>query len=167
MPQQYLFRRCSGFTYVGLLFFVAIMSLTLAMASTLWSFLQQREKERDLLFVGGQFRRAIQMYYEHTPGTVKRYPQNLEALLEDNRFLTRQRYLRRIYSDPITGKREWETVKAPDGGVMGVYSKSEKPSIKSSNFRLIDLALEGQQRYSEWKFVYQPPVSGIAKNTRN
>lgn len=136
------------------------MGLTLAMAATLWSFLQQREKERELLFVGGQFQRAIRLYYEHTPGTVKRYPQNLEVLLKDDRYLTLQRYLRRVYSDPITGKREWGLVRAPDGGVMGIYSKSDQAPIKEANFSLSNLALEGQKHYSDWKFIYQPLLQG-------
>lgn len=166
MVKSSLSRRYSGFTYVGLLFFIAMMSITLATASTLWSFVQQRERERDLLFVGEQFRGAIQLYYEHTPGTIKRYPPNLEALLEDNRFVTKQRYLRRIYTDPFTGEKNWGTVRAPDGGVMGVYSKSNKAVIRQSNFKMQEVGFEGQRHYSEWQFVYQPQALGKAENVR-
>jgi len=148
--------RDRGFTYLGLLFFIAIMSVTLAMAATLWSFAQQREKERELLYVGNQFRRAIGLYYERTPGTVKRYPGSLEDLLLDNRYVTIQRYLRDIYRDPITGKREWGLVPAPTGGIMGVYSKSEADVIKTGNFQYVDRLLEGKKKYVEWKFVYLP-----------
>lgn len=148
--------RDRGFTYLGLLFFVAIMGITLALAATLWSFEQQRETEKELLFVGGQFRRAIGMYYERTPGTIKRYPPNLEALLMDGRYVTLQRYLRRIYADPVTHEVDWGLVPAPDGGIMGVYSKSEAKTIKTGNFKLLDQLLEGQHKYSDWKFVYQP-----------
>lgn len=145
-----------GFTYLGLLFFIAIMSITLAMAAILWSFAQQRETERELLFVGNQFRRAIGLYYERTPGTVKRYPGRLEDLLQDNRYVTTQRYLRQIYRNPVTGKADWGLVLAPDGGVMGVYSMSEAAAIKTGNFRFEDRALEGAAKYSEWRFVYVP-----------
>lgn len=143
-----------GFTYLGLLFFIAIMSITLAMAAALWSFAQQRETERELLFVGNQFRRAIGLYYERTPGTVKRYPRRLEDLLEDNRYVTIQRYLRDIYLDPVTGKANWGLIPAPDGGIMGVYSKSEVKPVKTANFRWEDRSLDGQKSYSAWKFVY-------------
>lgn len=150
----------AGFTYMGLLFFIAIMSITLAMAATLWSFAQQREKERELLFVGHQFRRAIGLYYERTPGTVKRYPASLEDLLQDNRYVNTQHYLRRIYTDPITQRQDWGLVPAPDGGIMGVYSKSSDASIKTGNFAEEDRLLEGAKRYVEWKFVYVriPPL---------
>jgi len=149
-------QKSAGFTYLGLLFFIAIMGITLALASTLWSFAQQREKERELLFIGHQFRRAIGLYYERTPGTVKKYPNRLEDLLLDNRYVTLQRYLRQIYRDPITGSREWGLVPAPDGGVMGVYSKSEERTIKIGNFQFGDRLLGGQRKYSEWQFVYLP-----------
>lgn len=151
----------AGFTYLGLLFFIAIMSITLAMAATLWSFAQQREKERELLFVGHQFRRAIGLYYERTPGTVKRYPASLEDLLQDNRYVNTQHYLRRIYTDPMTQRQDWGMVPAPDGGIMGVYSKSGDHSIKTGNFLEQDRLLEGASKYSEWKFVYAPtPLRG-------
>lgn len=151
----------NGFTYLGLLFFIAIMSITLTLASTLWSFAQQRERERELLFVGHQFRHAIGLYYEHTPGTVKKYPNSLNDLLQDNRYVTTQRYLRQIYRDPITLESDWETVSAPEGGVMGVYSKSDAATIKTESFRNEDRLLEGKNRYSDWKFIYQPKWSEV------
>lgn len=143
-----------GFTYLGLLFFIAIMGITLAMAATLWSFARQREAEQELLFIGHQFRKAIGLYYERTPGTVKRYPQKLEDLLQDNRYVTTQRYLRQIYRDPMTGTTEWELVPAPDGGIMGVYSRSEGRTIKAGNFRYEDRGLEGANSYRQWRFSY-------------
>lgn len=146
----------SGFTYLGLIFFVAVMGIALAMAGTLWSFSKQREKERELLFIGEQFRRAIGQYYEHTPGTIKRYPQSLNDLLQDNRYVSVQRYLRRIYRDPITKDTEWGLVQAPTGGVMGVYSKSVSTPIKVGGFRFSDRAFEDAKRYSDWAFVYVP-----------
>lgn len=154
-------RHVGGFTYIGLLVFIAIMGISLAMAATLWSFARQREKERELLHIGGQFRRAIGFYYEQTPGTVKKYPNKLEDLLKDNRYVTVQRYLRNIYRDPMTGAREWGLVAAPDGGIMGVYSKSEDATIKTGNFRQVDGFRDGRFRYSDWKFIYLPRESGV------
>jgi len=152
-------RHGQGFTYIGLLFIIALISITLAVAGTLWTFAQQREKERELLFVGNQFRHAIGMYYERSPGTIKRYPQSLDQLLEDDRYISLQRYLRKIYTDPMTGEAEWGIVTAPEGGVMGVYSQSSQRAIKTGNFRFVNRMLERQERYSDWKFVYIPVSS--------
>lgn len=146
----------SGFTYLGLLFLIAIMSAVLASTGTVWHTMQMREKERELLFVGNQIRHAIQLYYDKTPGTVKQYPKSLEDLLKDKRYLTTQRYLRKIYLDPITVKPEWGVVEAPDGGISGIYSLSEALPIKTKNFSEADQAFEGQTKYSDWKFAYVP-----------
>ncbi|CAK0781592.1 hypothetical protein CCP3SC15_930023 [Gammaproteobacteria bacterium] len=105
-----------GFTYLGLLFAVAMAGVALAATGVLWSTQRQREREQDLLFVGNQIRQAIRSYYEHSPGLVKRYPAKLDDLLRDNRFLTVQRHLRQRYMDPMTGAREWGLVMAPKGG---------------------------------------------------
>jgi type II secretory pathway pseudopilin PulG len=146
----------AGFTYLGVVFLVAVMGLLLASVGTVASVEMQREKEKQLLFVGSQFRRAIQLYYERTPGTIKQYPKSLDVLLQDPRYPTAQRYLRKIYPDPITGKAEWGMVEAPGGGVMGVYSLSEATPMKTANFKETDQAFEGKSTYSDWKFVYIP-----------
>jgi len=147
----------AGFTYLVAMFAVAVVGLLLAVTGEVWSQSRQREKEKELIFVGGQFRDAIALYYQRTPGAVKRYPETLQDLLEDRRYLSVQRYLRKIYADPVTGKREWGTVAAPGGGIMGVHSLSDQRPTKSSNFRTVDLILTGAQRYTEWKFTYEPP----------
>ena len=93
-----------GFTYLVAMFAVAIAGLLLAVTSEVSSHSRQREKEKELLYIGDQFREAIALYYQRTPGTVKRYPEKLEELLEDKRYLSMQRYLRKIYTDPMTGQ---------------------------------------------------------------
>ena len=47
--------RQGGFTYVGLLIAVALMGVGLAAYGELYSHAAQREKEAELLFIGGQF----------------------------------------------------------------------------------------------------------------
>lgn len=115
-------RHQRGFTYLTALLLVAAVGLGLAVTGELWSNARQREKEAELIWVGNQFKQAIGLYYQRSPGSVKKYPEKLEELLEDKRFLSTQRYLRKIYVDPITGKAQWGLVPAPGGGVMGVYS---------------------------------------------
>lgn len=149
----------SGFTYLTMLFAVAVMSAGLAATGVVWTTASQREKEKELLFVGDQFRQAIALYHLRTPGTIKRYPEKLEDLIKDNRYLSTQRYLRKIYVDPMTGKSEWGLVAAPNGGIMGVYSLSNAQPIKKSGFANADSRFEDGQRYSDWKFIYETPPS--------
>ncbi len=122
----------------------------------LWSTAQRRDKERELLFVGNQFRKAIGQYYEKSPGAVKKYPGTLSDLLKDERQLATQRYLRKIFIDPMTRTNKWGLVQAPEGGIMGVYSLSEAHPFKTDNFREADQRLAGKMKYSEWQFIYTP-----------
>jgi type II secretory pathway pseudopilin PulG len=149
--------RQQGFTYLGLLFIIALMGATLALTGVTWHAAQKREKERQLLFVGNQFRQAIAAYYNRSPGNVKQYPGTLGDLLKDPRQLVPQRYLRRVYPDPVTGKGEWGLVKTRDNRIMGVFSLSGDVPVKQSNFRGADKEFEGKMRYTEWRFIYNPP----------
>lgn len=147
-----------GFTYLALLFAVAIAGAVLAATGIVWSQANQREKEVELLFVGNQFRQAIALYYQRTPGAAKRYPEKIENLIEDWRYLSTQRYLRKFYTDPMTGKAEWGLVMAPEGGVMGVYSLSAGKPIKSAGFaHAEDVAgFAKATSYADWRFAYAP-----------
>ena len=151
-------RNQDGFTYLGVLFLVAILSAALAGTGVIWSTAQQREKEKELLFIGNTFRLAIGAYYQKTPGTIKRYPNNLGDLLKDNRQLVQTRYLRKIYDDPFTGQAKWGLIRASDGGIMGVFSLSEKEPIKRF-FEQESADFIGTKKYSDWRFVYMPPVN--------
>ena len=151
--------RSRGFTYLALLIAVAITAGALAAAGGVYSHVAQREKERELLFVGEQFRQAIALYYWRTPGGAHQYPKSLEALLEDQRWPTTQRYLRKLYRDPLTGSADWGIVEAPGGGIMGVYSKSEEVPIKTAGFPARWSAFEEARNYADWKFVFSPETA--------
>jgi type II secretory pathway pseudopilin PulG len=146
-------RRGGGFTYLTVLFIIAIMGAGLALVGEVWHTAAVREKEAELLFVGNQYRKAIERYYLNGP---RQYPREPSDLLKDPRKPTTERYLRRLYPDPISGGRDWGYVKAPDGGIMGVHSLSGEKPLKSANFNPRDRGFEGSSRYSDWKFVFTP-----------
>lgn len=151
-------KKQSGFTYLAILFAIAIAGVMLAKTGIDWSQAGQREKERQLLFVGNQFRQAIALYYERTPSAVKRYPAKLDELLADERYNPPQHYLRKLYCDPITNRIQWGLAMAPEGGIMGVHSLSDVTPIKSANFGYADQSFEGAAKYSDWVFAYRPQV---------
>lgn len=148
--------RSSGFTFLALLIAVALTTGALAAAGGLWSHAAQREKERELLFAGEQFRQAIALYYWRTPGGAHQYPKSLEALLEDKRWPVTQRYLRKVYRDPVTGTTDWGIVEAPGGGIIGVYSRSEGMPIKTAGFPARWASFSDARNYTDWKFVFSP-----------
>jgi len=146
--------RSRGFTYIGLLIAVVLLGIGLALVGEVWNTAVKRERERELLFVGDQYRQAIGRYYESSPG-VKQYPRQLEDLLEDKRFPVVKRYLRRIYLDPMTGKADWGLVMQGDQ-ILGVYSLSKDTPIKVANFPLVDSFFADSSSYSDWRFIYAP-----------
>ena len=157
-------RRQAGFTYLTALFAVAILLGGLALTGEVWETAARRGKEAELLFVGHQYRNAIALYYDATPGSVKRYPRTLEELIKDPRHARTERYLRQFYADPITGKNEWGFVKAPDGGIQGVHSLSQAKPLKVAGFLARDAGFERAQKYADWMFLHTPsaPAPAVA-----
>lgn len=145
--------RAAGFTYLTILFVVAFMGLGLSIAGQVWHTAVMREREAQLLYAGNQYRRAIERYYL---SGLNQFPRSLEDLLRDPRKPGTERYLRKLYPDPLTGRSEWGIMKAPDGGIMGVYSQSEDKPIKSAGFPLVNRDFEGAAKYADWKFIYNP-----------
>lgn len=153
-----LARPARGFTYIAVLFSVAVIGFGLSRAAVLWSTERQREREAELIWTGKQIAQAIGLYYQRTPGTAKRYPEKLEDLLEDRRYLTMQRYLRRLYPDPLTGRPEWGLIPAPEGGIQRVYSLSEQTPVRRTDPNAPTDAPVATSSYREWRFTYTPPA---------
>jgi type II secretory pathway pseudopilin PulG len=149
-------RAQAGFSILGLLFLVAGLGVALAALGTAWSTAAQREKERDLLFVGDQYRRAIESFWKIPlpVGTPRRLPKNFDELLEDPRFPTTVRHLRRVWRDPLTGTTEWGLVKEPDGGLSGVYSLDQAQPFKSGNFPPAYEQFGEARSYRDWVFRF-------------
>jgi type II secretory pathway pseudopilin PulG len=152
-----LLRSVAGFAYIALLVTLAGLALILGVATEQIEHAAQRDREEQLLFVGSQFRQAVASYYEKSPGT-KQYPRKLEELLQDNRFLKPMRHLRRIYIDPMTNLADWQLVRSAQGGIIGVYSRSELLPIRTKLDDDLMKAIGDKpvRHYSDWKFIYQP-----------
>jgi len=69
--------RQAGFTFIGLLFMVALAGIAIAGTGILWHMEGRREKEVELLFIGEEYRNAIGNYHDKSPGEAKLYPEKL------------------------------------------------------------------------------------------
>jgi type II secretory pathway pseudopilin PulG len=145
----------SGFTYIGLMIMIAISGIALAGVGIVWHQDAQREREKELLFIGDAYRQAIASYYTSTPEQIKQLPKTLEALILDNRFPSIKRHIRKLYLDPITGLDDWGLVMQGEG-IAGVYSKSDKAPLKKSGFSLENESFKDAKEYSGWKFIFTP-----------
>lgn len=114
-----------GFTYLWLLFLLAVGGAALAASGQRWSGVMQRERERELIFRGQQIAAAIEAY-RAAPGVAPaQWPASLQDLVEDRRGPQTLRHLRRAYTDPFTGEADWEPILAEDGRWRGVHSRSD------------------------------------------
>ncbi|HEY5801036.1 MAG TPA: type II secretion system protein [Burkholderiaceae bacterium] len=132
---------------------IAIISATTAAALQAGAALQRRASEEELLFVGEQYRDALISYANATPAGALRLPPTLNDLLKDPRYPTTRRHLRKIFTDPLTGKTEWGLIRSPDGrGIIGVHSLADGKPVKQANFITAFHAFNGKSSYRDWIF---------------
>lgn len=142
-------QRQSGFAYLLMLFLVALLAVSMLAAGTLEYYAGVRSDEAELLRVGAEFQHALASYRNAVePRT---YPASLDELVLDRRSGVLRRHLRKIYIDPVTRSRDWGVV-IEAGGIVGVYSKSERKPLKIAGFDPDVTRLEGAERYSDWIF---------------
>jgi len=142
-----------GFTYFGVLVLVALIGLMLAGAGEVASQQAQREREIELLFVGHQYRDAIERYFQMN----HHFPAKLDDLVSDaGGAVAVSHYLRKRYRDPMAPGAEWVLIGAADGGIQGVASSSDRPTIKRAGFDPVDVDFDKAEKYSDWAFVFDP-----------
>lgn len=146
-----------GFTYLALMFSIALIGVTLTAAAKPWKTVMQRDHEADLLIYGVEIQQAIGAYSARMkqgrvmPGEV--YPYSLEELTRQPNPL-----LRKVYVDPMT-RRPFEVVRAPTGGIMGVRSRSSAKPIRQHEFPAAVRHFDGLAKYKDWIFQH-PNASG-------
>ncbi|MEQ1563193.1 MAG: type II secretion system protein, partial [Nitrospiraceae bacterium] len=123
-----------GVTYLMLMFAIVIIGIATTAAAKQWKVIVQRELEADLLAKGIEIQNALAFYSATVkagrvmPGEV--YPPSLVDLTR----LPRP-FLRKVYLDPM-GHGDWEYLRAPTGGIMGVRSKSHAKPFRQHDFPL-------------------------------
>ncbi len=156
-------KRARGFTYIALLIAIALAGAVLGAVGSLWSTDSRREREKELLFAGDQFRKAIGAYYAEAPaGQPHKFPAKLDDLLNDKRWPTTRRHLRKIFVDPMTGTRDWLLVRAADQTIIGVYSGATETPIKQANFPDEYTQFESAKSYKDWQFVWKQSATPVA-----
>lgn len=144
-----------GLTYLFLMFAIVLIGLSTTVAAKQWKAMVQRELEADLLSKGIEIQNALALYSATmkagrvTPGEV--YPQSLAELTR-----LPKPFLRKAYADPMS-HGDWEYVRSPTGGIMGVRSKSRGTPFKKHDFPLVVRHLEGRATYYDWTFQHPNP----------
>lgn len=147
-----------GVTYLVLLLAVAIVSGGLAAGGSVWSQVQRREREKQLLWAGDQIRRAIVAYSQYAADGGSNYPDTLQDLLLDPRSPARRRFLRRLYDDPMSGSTDWALIRNPQGRIVGVHSRSNGVPVKTGRFAPPYEAFGQAASYADWRFTALPEL---------
>lgn len=174
-------RREAGFTYFGLLLAIATAALVVSAGASLLTNDLRRDKELELLFAGDEIKRALETYHSKNTGGLYPYPKQLDWLLRDPNQPSLQRYLRRIYRDPMHEVDEaasttlvgtWVPILGTGGQVIGVHSNSARAPLKTAGFPKHYEAFRAAKRYADWKFIAAgavevQPDAGAAGQPRN
>ncbi len=119
--------KARGFTYLWLLFAIALSGAGLGAVGHVWQTALQRERELESMFRGQQIADAVGAWRAVSAAldaSIQPGPLALEELLEDRRGPRLQRHLRQVYSDPLTGRADWVLVLDSQGAVQALHSRS-------------------------------------------
>ncbi len=161
MPRRVVSRVLNqrGVTYLMLMFVIVLIGVTMTAAAKQWKAMVQREREADLLAKGIEIQNALALYSAARkagrvmPGEV--YPQSLAELTR-----LPKPFLRKAYLDPMAS-RDWEYLRAPTGGIMGVRSRSRAKPFRKHDFPEAVRHFDGRASYYDWVFQYpNPSVAG-------
>ncbi|MCK0512051.1 type II secretion system protein [Aromatoleum buckelii] len=154
-----------GYTYLLVLFAAAALGLFAAEVGVVWQKVAAREREAELLFIGSEIARAIGRYHADSPGAPA-WPTSLDELVEDRRFPTVRRHLRRIYPDPLTGHPDWGLVREGQA-IVGIHSRATGEPIRKADLPPeLGPAAPSAARYDEWIFRPAEPIASDAALTR-
>ena len=146
-----------GVVLIALLLMLMLVGIGALSAAEVWATTRKHEREVELLWVGEQYRHAIESYWKATPGARKIMPSTLEQLLVDDRFPNQVHHLRAVYPDPMAEDAPFELIRV-NNALVGVRSTSKDKPMKHAWFprRYARFALA--EDYSQWEFVFVPPV---------
>ena len=155
-----------GFTYMGLMMIITISGIAMAGVGIVWQQDMQREREKELLFIGEEYRKAFGSYYENSPNGSKQFPATLQDLLIDDRGTTTKHHIRKLYLDPFMRDKNWDLIML-ESGIFGVRSNSKLAPIKKTGFAAYYEAFGEAASYNDWRFFYTPGSNPVALPVTN
>ncbi len=141
-----------GYALLTAIVAINILALLALLARPMWETENQRDLEEELLFRARQYKTAIELYTRKNPNL---FPKSFDELYE-------KKFLRHLFTDPMTESGEWNIVMAgtragksdlmivpsemleeylTKARIVGVCSASEEEGYR---------VYRGKKRYSEW-----------------
>lgn len=108
-----------GYALLAVMFLLVLLVLSLSIAVPRMAKEIQRDREVEAIERGKQYIRAVQLYYKKFHA----YPPNVDALVNTNEI----RFLRKRYTDPMTGKDDWKPILYCQNKVPAVFGFFGQP----------------------------------------
>jgi type II secretory pathway pseudopilin PulG len=121
----------AGYALLAMLVLVALLLISLTAALPRLYQEAQRQREKEAIFRGEQYARAIYLYHR----TVGQFPTSVKQLLLTNGV----RYLRQAYPDPLSPNGKWRFIHAAATGML----------LDSENQNALSLTQPGDQPASQ------------------
>jgi type II secretory pathway pseudopilin PulG len=143
-----------GYVMILLMIAVAVLAVLMLMAVPLWQTEAQREAEAELIFRARQYVNAIGLYVRSHNNL---YPQNFE-------ILHLEKFLRRLYPDPMSADGAWDMVFqdssggeakyliVPPGMAKAYFSRAVLVGVCSTSPETAFREYRGKKKYNEWAF---------------
>jgi type II secretory pathway pseudopilin PulG len=144
--------RNGGFVLVGVLILLMLAALGAVQIGQRLADSRQRANEEELLYVGEQYRQAIQSYWRNSPAGRRAWPASIEDLLDDKRFPQARHHLRKAFADPLSASGNWGLVKQGNA-LIGVYSQAQGTPFRTSGFTVEQRGFDNASRYADWRFI--------------
>lgn len=114
-----------GYLLLAVLVMLFLLLLALSVAAPQVAKQIQRDKEHEAMERGLQYKRAIRLYYKKFGA----YPTDIKQLEKTNEI----RFLRKRYTDPITGKDDWRLIHMGEAKVppMGFFGQPLQQGMSS------------------------------------
>src|ERR1700733_8599296 len=116
-----------GYLLLTVLVMIFLMLLALSVAAPKVAKEIQRDREREAVQRGLQYKRAIRLYYKKFGA----YPTDIKQLENTNEI----RFLRKRYKDPITGQDDWRLIHMGEAKVplMGFFGQPLQAGLNTAS----------------------------------
>jgi len=145
-----------GYAMIALIIAISVLTVFLLMAVPLWETVLQRDAEEELIFRGRQYVMAIGLYLKKHNNL---YAQNFE-------ILHLEKFLRRLYPDPMTADGRWDMVfqdnsgaaakllVVPAGQAKAYFNRAVLVGVCSASAETGFREYRGKKKYNEWAFYF-------------
>jgi type II secretory pathway pseudopilin PulG len=146
-----------GVILLAALILVALVAMASVSVTLDTSAQHQRDNEEELLFVGEQYRQAIESYLKQSPNGRRQFPSTLADLVADDRFPQPRHHLRKLFRDPVAPGTEWALIKVGNA-LVGVHSQATGVPFRKAGFSTLQVGFAQANSYAEWEFKVNGPV---------